>query len=195
MIVPVVKSDDGYKADIFSTLLENRIIILNGQVDENAAGLIVSQLLYLEAQDPKKDIIMYINSPGGVITDGMAIFDTMQYIRPDVQTVCIGLAASMGSFLLAGGTPGKRFALPHAEIMIHQPLGGAQGQATDIMIRAEHIMRTKKRMTKLYSGFTGKSIEQLTLDMERDNFMTAEEALAYGLIDKIVTRQEIQKED
>lgn len=195
MIVPVVKSDDGYKADIFSTLLENRIIILNGQVDENAAGLIVSQLLYLEAQDPKKDIIMYINSPGGVITDGMAIFDTMQYIRPDVQTVCIGLAASMGSFLLAGGAPGKRFALPHAEIMIHQPLGGAQGQATDIMIRAEHIMRTKKRMTKLYSGFTGKSIEQLTLDMERDNFMTAEEALAYGLIDKIVTRQEIQKED
>lgn len=194
MIVPVVKSDDGYKADIFSTLLENRIIILNGQVDENAAGLIVSQLLYLEAQDPKKDIVMYINSPGGVITDGMAIFDTMQYIRPDVQTVCIGLAASMGSFLLAGGTPGKRFALPHAEIMIHQPLGGAQGQATDIMIRAEHIMMIKNRMANLYSKFTGKSVDQVLLDIERDNFMTAEQALSYGLIDKIVSKQELETE-
>lgn len=193
MIVPVVKSDEGYKADIFSTLLENRIIILNGQVDENAAGLIVSQLLYLEAQDPKKDIIMYINSPGGVITDGMAIYDTMQYVKCDVQTVCIGLAASMGSFLLAGGTKGKRFALPNAEVMIHQPLGGAQGQATDIAIRAEHILMIKDRMARMYSEFTGKSVEEILRDIERDRFLTAQQALEYGLIDKIVTREEQQE--
>lgn len=188
MIVPVVKSDEGFKADIFSTLLESRIVILNGKVDEVAAGLIVSQLLYLEAQDPEKEIMFYINSPGGVITDGMAIFDTMQYIKCDVRTICMGMAASMGSFLLAGGTAGKRMALPNSEIMIHQPLGGAQGQASDIAIQAEHILKTKAKMNKLLSEFTKQPLSRIEQDVERDKWMSAEEALAYGLIDEIVVR-------
>lgn len=173
--------------DIYSRLLKDRIIMLGDQVNSDTANLIVAQLLFLEAEDPDKDIMFYINSPGGSITDGMAIYDTMQYIKCDVSTICMGLAASMGAFLLAGGTKGKRFALPNAEIMIHQPLGGAKGQATDIQISAEHILRTKERMNKMMSEFTGQPLDVIARDTERDNWKTANEALEYGLIDKIVT--------
>lgn len=172
--------------DIFSRLLNDRIILLNGEVNNASASVIVAQLLYLEGQDPEKDIALYINSPGGVITDGMAIYDTMQYIKCDVSTICLGMAASMGSFLLAAGTKGKRFALPNSEIMIHQPSGGAQGQATDISIHADHILRVKKRLNTILSERTGQPLETIERDTERDNFMTAQEALEYGLIDKVI---------
>ena len=172
--------------DIFSRLLNDRIVMLNEDVNNASAGVIVAQLLYLEGQDPEKDISLYINSPGGVITDGMAIYDTMQYIKCDVSTICIGMAASMGSFLLAAGAKGKRFALPNSEIMIHQPSGGAQGQATDISIHADHILRTKKRLNTILSPRTGQPIEVIERDTERDNFMTAQQALEYGLIDKVI---------
>ncbi len=172
--------------DIFSRLLNDRIIILNEEVNNASAGVIVAQLLYLEGQDPEKDISLYINSPGGVITDGMAIYDTMQYIKCDVSTICLGMAASMGAFLLAAGAKGKRFALPNSEIMIHQPSGGAQGQATDISIHANHILRVKDKLNRILSGKTGQPLEVIARDTERDNFMTAQEALEYGLIDKVI---------
>lgn len=172
--------------DIYSRLLKDRIIILGDEVNHVTANLIVAQLLFLEAEDPDKDIMLYINSPGGSISDGMAIYDTMQYIKPAVSTICMGMAASMGAFLLAGGAKGKRFALPNAEIMIHQPLGGAQGQATDIQIQAEHIIRTKERMNRMMAEFTGQSLETIKNDVERDNWKTAEEAKAYGLIDEVI---------
>lgn len=172
--------------DIFSRLLNDRIIILNEEVNNASAGVIVAQLLYLEGQDPEKDISLYINSPGGVITDGMAIYDTMQYIKCDVSTICLGMAASMGAFLLAAGAKGKRFALPNSEIMIHQPSGGAQGQATDISIHANHILRVKKRLNTILSERTGQPLEVVERDTERDNFMSAQEALEYGLIDKVI---------
>ncbi len=175
--------------DIFSRLLNDRIIMLSDQVNDTTASLVVAQLLFLEGQDPDKDIQLYINSPGGVITSGMAIFDTMQYVKCDVSTICIGMAASMGSFLLAAGAKGKRFALPNSEIMIHQPSGGTQGQASDIKIAAEHILQIRKRMNTLYSGFTGKPVEEIERDTERDNFLTADEAKEYGLIDKVITKR------
>ncbi len=176
--------------DIFSRLLNDRIVILNEEVNNASAGVIVAELLYLEGQDPEKDISFYINSPGGVITDGMAIYDTMQYIKCDVSTICMGMAASMGSFLLAAGTKGKRFALPNAEIMIHQPSGGAQGQATDINIAAQHINNMKARLNKILSERTGQPIEVIEKDTDRDNFMTSQQALDYGLIDKIIDKRE-----
>ena len=175
--------------DIFSRLLNDRIILLNEEVNNASAGVIVAQLLYLEGQDPEKDIALYINSPGGVITDGMAIYDTMQYIKCDVSTICIGMAASMGAFLLAARAKGKRFALPNSEIMIHQPSGGAKGQATDISIHANHILRTKKRLNEILSERTGQPIEVVERDTERDNFLTAQEALEYGLIDKVIDKR------
>ena len=174
--------------DIYSRLLKERIIFLGEEVNEVSASLIVAQLLFLEAEDPDKDIHLYINSPGGVITAGMAIYDTMQYIKCDVSTICIGMAASMGAFLLAGGAKGKRFALPNAEVMIHQPSGGAQGQATDIQIHAEHIIDIKRKMNQMLADFTGQPIERVAQDTERDNYMTAEEAKAYGLIDEVIAR-------
>ncbi len=176
--------------DIFSRLLNDRIIFLSDEVNDATASLVVAQMLFLEAQDPTKDISFYINSPGGSVTAGMAIYDTMQYIKCDVSTICIGMAASMGAFLLAAGTKGKRIALPHSEIMIHQPLGGAQGQASDIKIRAELILRTRDMLNKILSEKTGQPIEQIVKDTDRDNFMTAEQALAYGLIDRIITKHE-----
>ena len=171
--------------DIFSRLLEDRIIFLGEQVTDASASLVVAQMLYLESKDPDKDIQLYINSPGGSITAGMAIYDTMQYIRCDVSTICVGMAASMGAFLLAAGAKGKRFALPNSEIMIHQPLGGAQGQASDIKIQAEHILALKKKLNSVLAANTGKPIEQIEKDTDRDNYLTAEDALGYGLIDKI----------
>ena len=175
--------------DIFSRLLNDRIVMLNEDVNSASAGVIVAQLLYLEGQDPEKDIALYINSPGGVITDGMAIYDTMQYIKCDVSTICIGMAASMGSFLLAAGTKGKRFALTNSEIMIHQPSGGAQGQATDISIHANHILHVKKKLNTILSERTGQPLEVIERDTERDNFMTAQQALEYGLIDKVIDKR------
>ena len=175
--------------DIFSRLLNDRIIILNEEVNNASAGVVVAQLLYLEGQDPEKDISLYINSPGGVITDGMAIYDTMQYIKCDVSTICLGMAASMGAFLLAAGAKGKRFALPNSEIMIHQPSGGAQGQATDISIHANHILRVKDKLNHILSERTGQPLEVIQKDTERDNFMTAREALEYGLIDKVLEKR------
>ena len=175
--------------DIFSRLLNDRIIILNEEVNNASAGVVVAQLLYLEGQDPEKDISLYINSPGGVITDGMAIYDTMQYIKCDVSTICLGMAASMGAFLLAAGAKGKRFALPNSEIMIHQPSGGAQGQATDISIHANHILRVKDKLNHILSERTGQPLEVIQKDTERDNFMTAQEALEYGLIDKVLEKR------
>ena len=175
--------------DIFSRLLNDRIIVLSEDVNSASASVIVAQLLYLEGQDPEKDIYFYINSPGGSISDGMAIHDTMNYIKCDVSTICVGMAASMGSFLLASGTKGKRFALPNAEIMIHQPSGGAKGQASDIKIQAEWMLRTREKLNRILSECTGKSIEQVAIDTERDNFMPAEEALAYGLIDKVIYKR------
>ncbi|MBQ1372421.1 MAG: ATP-dependent Clp endopeptidase proteolytic subunit ClpP [Oscillospiraceae bacterium] len=172
--------------DIFSRLLNDRIIMLSEEVNDTTASLIVAQLLYLEAQDPDKDIQFYINSPGGVITSGLAIYDTMQYIKCDVATICIGMAASMGAFLLSAGTKGKRMALPNAEIMIHQPSGGAQGQATDIQIQAQRIQSMKQKLNTMLAANTGKSLEQIAVDTERDHFMSAREALAYGIIDKVI---------
>ena len=172
--------------DIFSRLLNDRIIFLSEEVNDTTASLIVAQMLYLEAQDPDKDIQFYINSPGGSVTAGMAIYDTMQYIKCDVSTICIGMAASMGAFLLSSGAKGKRFALPNAEIMIHQPSGGAQGQVTDVQIHAERILAIKKKLNEILAANTGKPVEQVTQDTERDHFLTAEEAKEYGLIDKVI---------
>ena len=172
--------------DIYSRLLKERIIFLGEEVNNVTANLIVAQLLFLESEDPNKDISFYINSPGGSISDGMAIYDTMKYIKCDVATICIGMAASMGAFLLSGGKKGKRFALPNAEIMIHQPSGGAQGQATEIQIAADHILRTKKKLNEILAANTGKPLEVIQQDTERDNFMSAEEAKEYGLIDEVI---------
>lgn len=175
--------------DIFSRLLEERIIFLADQVTDDLASIVMAELLLLEAEDPKKDITLYINSPGGSISAGMAIYDTMNYIKCDVQTICMGMAASMGAFLLAGGTKGKRFALPNSEILIHQPLGGAQGQATEIEIAAKHIIDIKKRMNTLLSNFTGKDYDTIVKATDRDNWMTPEEALEFGLIDKVIDKR------
>lgn len=172
--------------DIFSRLLKDRIIFLGEEVNETSASLIVAQLLFLESEDPQKDVHLYINSPGGVITAGMAIYDTMQYIKCDVSTICVGMAASMGAFLLAGGTKGKRYALPNAEVMIHQPSGGAQGQATEIQITAEWILKTKQKMNELLAKNTGRTVEEVARDTERDHWMTAQDALDYGIIDHII---------
>lgn len=192
-LVPMVIEQTGRgerSYDIFSRLLNDRIIFLSDEVNDATASLVVAQMLFLEAQDPTKDISFYINSPGGSVTAGMAIYDTMQYIKCDVSTICIGMAASMGAFLLSAGTKGKRIALPHSEIMIHQPLGGAQGQASDIKIRAELILRTRDMLNKILSENTGKPIEQIEKDTDRDNFMTAKQALEYGLIDRILEKHE-----
>ena len=175
--------------DIFSRLLNDRIIFLGEEVNDTTASLVVAQLLYLEAQDPDKDIQLYINSPGGSVTDGMAIYDTMQYIKCDVSTICMGMAASMGAFLLAAGAKGKRMALPNSDIMIHQPSGGAQGQATDILIHANHIARTKKKLNEILAERTGQPLEVIERDTERDNFMSAQEAADYGLVDKVIYKR------
>ena len=172
--------------DIYSRLLKDRIIMLGSQIDDNVANSIVSQLLFLQAQDSEKDIYLYINSPGGSVTAGFAIYDTIQHIKPDVQTICIGMAASMGSFLLAAGAKGKRYGLPNAEVMIHQPLGGAQGQATEIEIAANHILKTREKLNRILAERTGQSIEKIQQDTDRDNFLTAEEAKEYGLIDEVM---------
>ena len=177
--------------DIYSRLLNDRIIFLADEVNDVTASLVVAQMLYLEAQDPDKDIYLYINSPGGSISAGMAIYDTMNYIKCDVSTICVGMAASMGAFLLSSGAKGKRFALPNAEFMIHQPLGGMQGQASDIKIHADHIIRIRAKLNKMLSEQTGKPLETIERDTERDNFMTADEAAAYGLVDKVITKKEL----
>jgi ATP-dependent Clp protease protease subunit len=176
--------------DIYSRLLKDRIVMLSGEVNDAVASSIVAQLLFLEAEDPQKDIYFYINSPGGVITSGMAIFDTMNYIRPDICTICIGQAASMGAFLLSSGTKGKRYALPHARIMIHQPLGGAQGQATDIEIQAKEILRMKAELNEILAKNCGQSVKKLEKDTDRDNFMSAEEAVTYGIIDEVLVQKD-----
>lgn len=173
--------------DIYSRLLKDRIIILSGEIDDSVASVVTAELLFLEAEDPEKDINIYINSPGGQVTSGMAIYDTMNYVKPDISTICVGLAASMGAFLLSSGTKGKRYALPNAEIMIHQPLGGVQGQATDIKIHADWILRTKEKMNRILSENTGQPLEKVSEDTERDNFMSAAEAMDYGLIDRVMT--------
>lgn len=195
-LVPMVVEQTGRgerSYDIYSRLLKERIIFLSGEVNDVSSSLIVAQLLFLESENPDKDIYMYINSPGGVITSGMAIYDTMQYIKPDVATLCIGQACSMGSFLLAAGAKGKRFSLPNSRIMIHQPLGGFQGQATDIEIHAREILNIRKRMNTLYSQHCERSIQEVEQAVERDNFMSAEEAMRFGLIDKVITdRNEIK---
>ena len=175
--------------DIFSRLLNDRIILLSEEVNDTTASLVVAQLLYLEAQDPDKDIQFYINSPGGSVTAGLAIYDTMQYIKPDVSTICIGMAASMGAFLLSSGAKGKRIALPNSEIMIHQPSGGSRGQATDIQIQAEQILKIKQRLNALLAANTGKTVEQIERDCERDHFLTAEEAKEYGIIDQVIVKR------
>ncbi len=191
-LVPVVVEQTGKgerSYDIFSRLLNDRIIFLSDEVNDTTASLVVAQLLFLEAQDPDKDISFYINSPGGSVTAGMAIYDTMNYVKCDVSTICIGMAASMGAFLLSAGTKGKRIALPNSEIMIHQPLGGAKGQATDIKIQADLILRTRDNLNRILAENTGRSIEEIARDTERDNFMTAKQALEYGLVDKIFERR------
>ena len=193
-LIPTVieQTSRGERAyDIYSRLLKDRIIMLGSAIDDNVSNSIVAQLLFLEAENPEKDITLYINSPGGSITSGMAIYDTMQYIKPNVSTVCIGMAASMGAFLLAAGEKGKRFALPNSEVMIHQPLGGAQGQATEIEIAARRILFLKDKLNKILAERTGQSLEALQRDTERDNFMTADRALEYGLIDKVISRNDI----
>ena len=187
-LVPMVieQTNRGERSfDIYSRLLKDRIVFLGGEIDDDTANLVVAQLLFLEMENPDSDISLYINSPGGSVTAGMAIYDTMNYIKPDVRTVCIGMAASMGAFLMMAGKKGKRLALPNSEIMIHQPLGGAQGQATDVAIRAEWLMKTKEKMTRMMSEMTGQDIERVKQDVERDYFMSAEEALQYGIIDEI----------
>ena len=192
-LVPNVieQTPNGERAyDIYSRLLSDRIVMLTDEVNDVTASLVVAQMLFLEAQDPDKDIYFYINSPGGSVSAGFAIYDTMNYIKCDVCTICMGMAASMGAFLLSGGAKGKRLALPNAEIMIHQPLGGTRGQATDIKIHADHILRTREKLNKLLSEHTGKSIEEIARDTERDNYLTAEEALEYGLIDKVITKKD-----
>lgn len=191
-MVPYVIEQTGHgerSYDIFSRLLNDRIIMLNDQVDNNSANLIIAQMLYLEGQDPEKDINFYINSPGGSVSAGMAIYDTMQYIKCDVSTICVGMAASMGAFLLAAGAKGKRYALPNSEIMIHQPLGSAEGQATDILIHAQHIERIRANLNSILSNVTGKPLDVIERDTERDNFMTAAQAMEYGLIDKVIEKR------
>lgn len=178
--------------DIYSRLLKDRIIMLSGEINDAVASTVVAQLLFLEAEDPQKDIYLYINSPGGVITSGMSIFDTMNYIRCDVNTICIGQAASMGAFLLSSGVKGKRYSLPHSRIMIHQPLGGAQGQATDIAIQAEEILKIRDILNSLIAKQTGKSVKTIAKDVERDNFMSAKDAKAYGLIDEVITKSKVE---
>ncbi len=191
-LVPMVIEQTGRgerSYDIFSRLLNDRIVMLCDEVNDASASLVVAQLLYLEGQDPDKDIQLYINSPGGSVTAGMAIYDTMQYIKCDVSTICIGMAASMGAFLLSSGAKGKRMVLPNAEVMIHQPSGGSQGQATDILIQAAHIQRTKEKLNQILADNTGKPIEQIATDTERDNWMTAAEAVEYGLVDKVIEKR------
>ena len=191
-LVPYVieQSSRGERSyDIFSRLLNDRIIVLSDEVNDATASLVVAQLLYLEGQDPEKDISLYINSPGGSVTDGFAIFDTMNYIKCDVSTICMGMAASMGAFLLSGGAKGKRLALPNAEIMIHQPSGGARGQETEIRIVAENILKTRNKLNQILAANTGKSVEEISRDTERDNYMSAQEAVAYGLIDSVVEKR------
>ena len=191
-LVPMVveQSSKGERAyDIYSRLLKERIIFLTGQINDNVASLITAQLLFLEAEDPKKEIYLYINSPGGLVTAGLGIYDTMQYIKPDISTLCIGQAASMGSFLLAAGTKGKRFSLPNSRIMVHQPSAGFQGQATDIEIHANEVLSLKKRLNEIYSKHTGKSVDEIKSALERDNFMTANVAKAFGLIDDVVEKR------
>ena len=188
-LIPVVveQTNRGERSfDIYSRLLEDRIIFLSGAIDDTLANTVVAQMLFLEMKDPDADICLYINSPGGSVTAGMAIYDTMQYIKPQVRTVCIGMAASMGAFLLMAGQKGKRCALPNSEVMIHQPLGGAEGQATDVAIRAEQLLKTKEKMARMKAAMTGQDIETLRRDLERDHYMSAEEALAYGIIDEII---------
>ena len=190
--VPIVieQTARGEKSyDIYSRLLKDRIVFLDGEINDQVANIVVAQLLFLEAENPDKDIHLYINSPGGVVTAGLAIYDTMQYIKPDVSTICIGMAASMGAFLLNAGAKGKRFALPNSEIMIHQPLGGAKGQATDIEIHAKWILKIKERLNKILSERTGQPIEKIQEDTERDNFMSAQEAKEYGLIDEVIEKK------
>ena len=191
-LVPMVveQSNKGERAyDIYSRLLKERIIFLTGQINDNVASLVTAQLLFLEAEDPKKEIYLYINSPGGLVTAGLGIYDTMQYIKPDISTLCIGQAASMGSFLLAAGTKGKRFSLPNSRIMVHQPSAGFQGQATDIEIHANEVMSLKKRLNEIYSKHTGKSVDEIKSALERDNFMTADIAKSFGLIDQVVEKR------
>ena len=191
-VVPYVVEQTGKgerSYDIYSRLLEDRIIFLTGEINDAVADTVVAQLIYLEGKDPNKDICLYINSPGGSVTAGLAIYDTMNYIKCDVSTICIGMAASMGAFLLAAGTKGKRYALPNSEIMIHQPLGGTQGQATEILIHAKHIEKTRANLNRILSENTGKPLEQIEKDTERDNFMTAQEACDYGLVDKVITKR------
>ena len=192
MLVPTVieTTNRGERAyDIFSRLLKERIVFLGDEVNSQTAGLVVAQMLFLEAEDPEKDIHFYIDSPGGSVPDGLAIYDTMQYVKCDVSTICIGMAASMGAFLLAGGAKGKRLILPNAEVMIHQPLGGAQGQATEIQIAAEHILHTKKRLNEMLAANTGQPLEKVAADTDRDNWMSAEEAKEYGLVDRVVVNR------
>lgn len=196
--IPMVveQSGRGERAyDIYSRLLKDRIIFLGGPIDDNVANVVIAQLLFLESEDPDKDIHLYINSPGGVVTAGLAIYDTMQYIKPDVSTICIGQAASMGSVLLAAGAKGKRYALPYSRIMIHQPLGGTQGQSTDIQIQAREILRIRETLNEILSCHTGQSVKKLTEDTERDNFMSALEAKKYGLIDEVIIRPQEEKSD
>ena len=191
-LIPYVVDQTGHGErtyDIFSRLLKDRIIFIGEEIDEHMASLVIAQILFLEAEDSEKDICIYINSPGGSVSAGMAIYDTMQYVRPDISTICVGMAASMGAFLLSAGTKGKRFALPNAEIMIHQPLGGAQGQASDIQIAAEHIIRTKEKLNEILAANTGKDIETVRADCDRDNWMSAEEAREYGLIDRVIDKR------
>ena len=191
-LIPMVveQSSKGERAyDIYSRLLKERIIFLTGQINDNVASLITAQLLFLEAEDPKKEIYLYINSPGGLVTAGLGVYDTMQYIKPDISTLCIGQAASMGSFLLAAGTKGKRFSLPNSRIMVHQPSAGFQGQATDIEIHANEVLSLKKRLNEIYSKHTGKSVDEIKSALERDNFMTAETAKSFGLIDEVVEKR------
>ncbi len=191
-LVPMVveQSNKGERAyDIYSRLLKERIIFLTGQINDNIASLVTAQLLFLEAEDPKKEIYLYINSPGGLVTAGLGIYDTMQYVKPDISTLCIGQAASMGSFLLAAGTKGKRFSLPNSRIMVHQPSAGFQGQATDIEIHAKEVLSLKKRLNEIYSKHTGKSVEDIKSALERDNFMTADSAKNFGLIDEVVEKR------
>lgn len=192
MLVPYVvdQTSSGERSyDIYSRLLEDRIVFISGEIDDATANTVVAELIYLEAKNPEKDICIYINSPGGSVTAGMAIYDTMKYVKCDVSTICVGLAASMGAFLLAAGTKGKRFCLPNSEVMIHQPLGGAKGQASDIEITAKHIINTKKKMIKMLAENSGQPIKKVEKDVDRDYYMSADEAVAYGLVDKVITRR------
>jgi len=194
-LIPMVVEQEGRgerSYDIYSRLLKDRIIFIGSEIDDDVANLVIAQLLFLNAQDPDKDISIYINSPGGSVTAGLGIYDTMQFIKNDVSTICVGMAASMGSLLLTGGTKGKRYALPHSEVMIHQPLGGVRGQAADIKIHADWIIRTKKNLNEIYVKHTGQPYDKIERDTDRDNFMSAEEAKAYGLIDEVVSRSDLK---